>query len=183
MYRREKRVLLRHYLEQGKPKSELARRLGISRLTIYHSIEPGQLDRDLDIDDVHYSARPPVSRKIDQYTGIIATRPEEFPELTAQRLFEEIRASGYSGGYAQVKEYVHQVRPRPPIEPVIRFETPAGYQGQGGLRYVYAPLGPATRAPDRSGLLAPAVAAVLYPAGLHTRRPKTTCLLNNTGPL
>ncbi len=130
MHSREKRVLLRHYLEQGVPKSELARRLGISRRTIYHWIETGQLDRDLDADDVRYSPRPPVSRKIDQYVGIIASRLEAFPELTAQRLFEEIRAAGYSGGYTQVKEYVRQVRPRPPADPVIRFETPAGYQGQ-----------------------------------------------------
>ena len=47
MYPRETRVLLRHYLEQGVGKSELARRFGVSRRTIYHWIEMGQLDRDL----------------------------------------------------------------------------------------------------------------------------------------
>jgi transposase len=130
MYKRETRVLLRHYLEQGVPKSELARRFGISRRTIYHWIETGQLDRDLDTDAVRYSPRPPVSRKIDPYKAIIATRLEAFPELTAQRLYEEIRAAGYAGGYTQVKEYVRRVRPQPPADPVVRFETPAGYQGQ-----------------------------------------------------
>ena len=34
MYMREKRVLLRHYLEQGVAKAELARRLCVSRRTI-----------------------------------------------------------------------------------------------------------------------------------------------------
>lgn len=130
MYKRETRVLLRHYLEQGVPKLELARRFDISRRTIYHWIETGQLDRDLDTDVVRYSPRPPVPRKIDPYKAIITTRLEAFPELTAHRLYEEIRATGYAGGYTQVKEYVRQVRPQPPADPVVRFETPAGYQGQ-----------------------------------------------------
>lgn len=130
MYNREMRVLLRHYLEQGVPKSELARRFGVSRRTIYHWLESGQLDRDLDALDVQYSPRPPVPCKIDRYKAIIATRLEAFPELTAQRLFEEVRAAGYAGSYTQVKEHVRRVRPRPPVEAVVRFETPAGYQGQ-----------------------------------------------------
>ena len=46
MYSRETRVLLRHYLEQGVSKTELAKRFGISRRTVYHWIETGQLDRD-----------------------------------------------------------------------------------------------------------------------------------------
>ncbi len=48
MIGREKRVLLRHYLEQGMSKSALARKLGISRRSVYHWIETGQLDRELD---------------------------------------------------------------------------------------------------------------------------------------
>jgi hypothetical protein len=36
MYSRETRVLLRHYLEQGVGKAELARKLGVSRRTVYH---------------------------------------------------------------------------------------------------------------------------------------------------
>ena len=34
MFRREKRVLLRHYLEQGLPKAEIARRVGVGRVRI-----------------------------------------------------------------------------------------------------------------------------------------------------
>ena len=33
---REKRVLLRHYLEQGMPKVAIARHLGVSRRTVYN---------------------------------------------------------------------------------------------------------------------------------------------------
>ena len=43
MYSRETRALLRHYLEQGVGKAELARRFGVSRRTVYHWIETDQL--------------------------------------------------------------------------------------------------------------------------------------------
>jgi len=130
MYTRETRVLLRHYLEQGVGKTELARRFGVSRRTVYHWIETAQLDRDLDDESVRYKPRPPVSRKLDPYRGIIEARLEMYPRLTAQRLFEEVRSAGYSGGYTQLKKYVREIRPLPLEEAVQRFETPAGFQGQ-----------------------------------------------------
>jgi transposase len=130
MYRREQRVLLRHYLERGLSKAEVARELGVSRRTVYHWIATGQLERELDESPVRYAARPPVERKIEPYCAIIEARLAEFPRLSAVRLFEEIRAAGYGGGYTQVKEHVRQVRPTPAPEPVVRFETPPGHQGQ-----------------------------------------------------
>lgn len=126
----ERRVLLRHYLEQGKTKTELAARFGVSRQTIHRWIRNGDLDRELSADTVRYVRRVPVARKIDPYKGIILSRLAEYPELSAVRLFQEIKAAGYPGGYTQVKEYVRQVRPRPPEEPVVRFETAPGHQGQ-----------------------------------------------------
>ena len=130
MYTRERRVLLRHYLEQGVGKTELARRFGVSRRTVYHWIETAQLDRDLDDAAVIYKPRPPVSRKLDRYRGIIQARLQLYPRLTAQRLFEEIRSDGYTGGYTQLKDYVREIRPRDLDDTVRRFETPAGFQGQ-----------------------------------------------------
>ena len=99
MYGREKRVLLREYLDQGMSKSALAVKLGINRRSIYRWIEADQLDRDLDGADVHYRARPPMARKIDPYRAIIEHRLEEFPKLSAVRLYEELRSVGYPGGY------------------------------------------------------------------------------------
>jgi len=130
MYTRERRVLLRHYLEQGVGKTELARRFGVSRRTVYHWIETAQLDRDLDDAAVIYKPRPPVSRKLDRYKGIIQARLQLYPLLTAQRLLEEIRSDGYAGGYTQLKDYVREIRPRDLDDTVRRFETPAGFQGQ-----------------------------------------------------
>jgi transposase len=130
MYSRETRVLLRHYLEQGVGKTELARRFGVSRRTVYHWIETEQLDRDLDDATVTYAPRPAVARKLDAYRGIIHERLQSYPRLTAERIFGEIRAAGYCGGYTQIKEYVREIRPRSIEEAVRRFETPAGFQGQ-----------------------------------------------------
>jgi transposase len=130
MHGREQRVLLRHYLERGLSKAEVARELGISRRTVYHWIATGQLDRELDEAPVRYTPRRAVARKIDSFRAIIGARLGEFPKLTATRLFEEVRAAGYAGGYTQIKEYVRQVRPVPRVDPVVRFETPAGQQAQ-----------------------------------------------------
>lgn len=141
MFGREKRVLLRHYLEQGMTRTALAEKLGISRRTLYHWIQTGQLDRDLDHEPVRYQPRAPVARKIDPYKPIIESRLEDYPELTATRLYDEVRAAGYTGGYTQVKDYVRQVRPRPPQEPVIRFETPPGRQAQVDFAHFRLPWG------------------------------------------
>ncbi len=123
-------MLLRHYLEQGVTKTELSRRFGVSRRTIHEWIETGQLDRDLEGGGTRYSPRPAVEHKLDRYKGIIDARLAEFPRLSAKRLYDEVRAAGYTGGYVRVRGYVRAVRPREPEEAVVRFETPAGRQGQ-----------------------------------------------------
>ena len=130
MYGWETRMLLKHYLEQGVSKAELSRRFGVSRRTIHTWIATGQLERELLPGARGYSPRPVVAHKLDPYKAIIDARLEEFPRLSAQRLFEEVRAAGYPGGYSRVRDYVSLVRPREPVEAVVRFETPPGRQGQ-----------------------------------------------------
>lgn len=141
MYSKEKRVLLREYLSDGWSKSAVAKKLGVSRRTVHKWIASGQLDRDLDSQSVSYGPRPPVERKIDEYRGIIHSRLESYPQLSAVRIFEEIKAGGYDGSYTQVKEYVRSVRPVPEPEPVQRFETPAGRQAQVDFAYFKFPWG------------------------------------------
>jgi transposase len=119
-------MLLRHYLEQGTSKSALARQFGVSRDTIHRWIRDGDLDRDLDTTPVQYGPRSPVATKLDVYKSIIEARLAAYPELSAVRLLDEIRAAGYDGGYTQLKAFVRRVRPAPPVEPIVRFETPAG---------------------------------------------------------
>jgi transposase len=123
-------MLLRHYLEQGTSKSALARKLGVHRDTIHRWIREGELDRDLDGEPVRYGPRRAVATKLDAYKAIVEARLAAYPQLSAVRLFDEIRAAGYGGGYTQLKAFVQRVRPTPPPAPVIRFETPAGRQAQ-----------------------------------------------------
>lgn len=130
MIGRETRMLLRHYLEQGGSKSALARQWGISRDTIHRWIRDGDLGRDLDAAAVRYGPRPAVPTKLDRFKAVIEDRLAAYPDLSAVRLLDEIRAAGYDGGYSQLKAFVRRVRPAPPPDPVIRFETPAGRQAQ-----------------------------------------------------
>ena len=141
MIGREKRVLLRHYLEQGMNKAVIARDLGVSRRTVYHWIETGQLDRELDEERVGYGPRCLMPSKLDPYKPLIDTCLKEYAKLTAVRLFKEVRAAGYPGSYNQVKRYVRKVRPRPPEEPVVRFETAPGRQGQVDFAHFRLPWG------------------------------------------
>ncbi len=126
----ETRMLLKHCLDQGVSKSELSRRFGVSRRTIHRWIATGQLDRDLAAGATLPAPRKRRSHKLDPYKPMIDARLEAFPKLSAQRLFDEVRSAGYPGGYGRVRDNVSRVRPRDPVEPVERFETPPGKQGQ-----------------------------------------------------
>ena len=75
-------------------------------------------------------ARPRRPSKLDPYKGIVRARLVEYPRMSAVRLFEEVRAAGYPGGYDQVKRYARRVRSNEPEEAVRRFETDPGVQGQ-----------------------------------------------------
>ena len=126
----ERRVILKHYLDQGLSHTAIARKLGVNRRTIYRLVRSGQLERDLEAEQARYRPRPPVRKKLDAYTPIIAARLEAYPELSCIRLFQEVRAAGYTGGLTQLKLFVRQVRPKAPVEAIIRFETPPAKQGQ-----------------------------------------------------
>jgi transposase len=81
-----------------------------------------------------------VARKIDAYRPIIDSRLGAFPRLSSVRLYQEILAAGYTGGYTQLKDYVRQVRPVT-VEPLVRFETPPGQQGQVDFAHFRLPWG------------------------------------------
>ncbi len=128
MYGWDSLVLLQHLLDDGLSKTAIAQRLGVSRRVIYHWLATGQLARDVDVPvPRQYAVRP---TQLDPFTQIITTRLATYPELSAVRLFDEVRAAGYPGGITQVRDYVARVRPRPEPEPLVRFETAPGHQAQ-----------------------------------------------------
>lgn len=129
MYGWERLVLLKHLLEQGLKKTDIAARCGVSRRSIYHWIKTGQLDRDVD-EFVAVRVRNARPAKLEAYKPVILQRLETYPELSAVRLWDEIRADGYRGGISQLREFVQKVRPRPPVEAIVRFETAPGLQAQ-----------------------------------------------------
>lgn len=137
MYGANRLVLLRQMLEEGLSKTAIAAQLGVSRRVIYHWLQTGQLDRDVSAPRVRQA--PP--GKLAPYQPIIDARLATYPELSAVRLFEEVRAAGYGGGITQLRDYVARVRPRPEPEPVIRFETPPGVQAQVDFATVRFPWG------------------------------------------
>ena len=126
----ERRVLLKHYLEEGVPIAVLARRLKIGRRTIQRWIAKGETHRDVDIADVHYTPRPQKPGKLDTYKPLIEERLSQYPELTAVRLYSEIHATGYTGGMSQLRAFVRRTRPQVIVDPVVRYETPPAHQAQ-----------------------------------------------------
>lgn len=139
MYGWEPHVLLRHYLEQGLTITAIAERLRCNRRTLQRWVAAGALDRDPM--RVRYGPRASVPTQLDPYQPLIRERLATYPELTAVRLFEEVRAAGYPGSLTQLKGFVRRVRPRPEPEPLVRFETPPGHQGQVDFAEMRLPWG------------------------------------------
>lgn len=128
MYGWERLVVLQHLLDEGLSKAAIARQLGVSRRIIYYWLTNGDVPRELPVAGPRQ--RHPRPTKLAPYHAIIADRLATYPELSAVRLFAEVRAAGYAGGITQVRAHVARVRPRPEPEPVVRFETPPGVQAQ-----------------------------------------------------
>lgn len=135
-------VLLKHLLDEGLTKTDIAKRLGVSRRVIHHWIKTGQLDRPVEPVAIEAATEAVASRailrrpkaprrtKLEAYHAIIRERLATYPELSATRLFDEVRAAGYGGGVTQVRDYVARIRPKPEPAPVVRFETPPAHQAQ-----------------------------------------------------
>jgi len=117
---------MKHLLDSGLSQTAIATRLGVDRRTVHRWIASGVTEAVPDAPRTR-AGRP---TKLAPYEPIIRERLATYPELSAVRLLAECRAAGFPGSYTQLKQFVQQVRPRPEPEPIVRFETPPGHQGQ-----------------------------------------------------
>ncbi len=113
---------------EGQKIRALARRFKMGRNTIRRILRQNTTHRDLGHDAL--SGKVPRKSKLDPYLPKIKELLGEFPNITSTRVQEEIEAKGYDGSRTILFDYLRSIRPKPKREPVIRFETEPGEQGQ-----------------------------------------------------
>ncbi len=106
----------------------IARAVGVDRKTVAKVVEAHQSQRG----QFHCSLAPEVQRAslLDPHQQQIEDLLGRYPDLTAVRLHEELSDRGFKGGYTIVRERLRILRPKAVCEPVVRFETGPGVQGQ-----------------------------------------------------
>jgi transposase len=68
---------------------------------------------------------PPRPSMLDEHGPFVRDLLDRYPDITAQRVFEELRARrDFDGGYTIVKGLVRKLRPRPVVEPSNTVEEP-----------------------------------------------------------
>lgn len=95
----------REHFHKGKSIKEIARDLKISRNTVRKVLRSGETSFSYERE---VEPRPKLGAwkaEIDQLLSVNATKPSR-ERLTLIRVFEELRALGYVGGYDAVRRYV-----------------------------------------------------------------------------
>lgn len=98
----------------------IARALGLGRNTVAVLLDRHQARREEGAPALVPAPRARPS-KLDPHLDRIRELLERYPDITAQRVFEELRARGYDGGDNIVKSKVRALRPPP--APVISLPT------------------------------------------------------------
>jgi len=116
---------------QGTSIRGLARQFQISRNTVRRILRTHIDQREHGHDEVLAGAPRRRGSKLDPFRPRIVEILEKYPRITGTRLFEKLgEEEGYRGGITIVRDLLTQLRPPPKPEPVIRFETEPGQQGQ-----------------------------------------------------
>jgi transposase len=98
----------------------MARALGVSRNTVKVIIEEHKAAREAPSSALPASpARAPRAKKVEPFACNVTQLLARFPDITAQRVFEELRTLGYDGGYTAVKVYLRTARPKAKPEPSL----------------------------------------------------------------
>lgn len=125
-----KNEIIRRF-HSGQSMRGIARELRVSRKTVRKIIDAHQSDRTRGADSGDLPA--PRRRRgslVDEHEEVIRSLLARYPDITATRVFEELRTAGYAGGYTILRERINELRPRPSAKLVQRFETGPGRQAQ-----------------------------------------------------
>jgi transposase len=68
--------------------------------------------------------------KLDGFRSQMKQLLKEYPNITGVRVYEELVDNGFDGGKTIVTDHLRTIRPKPKKDPVVRFETDPGKQGQ-----------------------------------------------------
>lgn len=116
---------------QGMAARAIARALGVSRNTVKSLLIGHVTARETGHAAlVPQRARAPRAQKLDAFRPKIAELMARFADITAQRVFEILRAEGFDGSYTAVKNHMRVVRP--PNKPAPSLVTPTYGPGEMG---------------------------------------------------
>ena len=121
LLRVEQQALIRELAVQKLSISRIAREVGVHRHTVQAFLLQGPPGTR--------APRAERSSPIDPFADYLRARLAQY-DLSAVRLFEEIRERGYRGGYTIVKDFVRPLRRDRAFAAVVRYETPPGAQSQ-----------------------------------------------------
>jgi len=74
--------------------------------------------------------RPKGPGKLERFKAYVTRRIQQYPELSATKLFKEIVGYGYAGGLTTLKKFLHTIRPENTPKAFLRLETQPGEYAQ-----------------------------------------------------
>jgi transposase len=113
--------MIRELYDHGMSISEISRRLNINRKTARKYAKSNEIPR--------YPKKNKKQSKIDPYINEIKDMINKY-NLSAVRIYENIKEKGYNGSYSLVKRTARKYRNDRQIRAVFRFETGPGVQAQ-----------------------------------------------------
>jgi len=108
--------------KKGLSARQIARTLGVSRNTVKRKLQEEHPS--------HYSRTEPYVSVVDEHKDYLQGRLEEYPSLTADRLYRELQEQGFSGSYETVARYVKKHLRRQEVQAYNRYETGPGVEAQ-----------------------------------------------------
>jgi len=113
--------ILRYFHVEKWRVGTIATQLGVHHATV---------DRVLSQAGLPKTARPHRASVVDPYLPFVVNTLEQYPRLTASRLYAMVRERGYPGGPDHFRHLIAMQRPRPQPEAYLRLRTLPGEQAQ-----------------------------------------------------